>query len=156
MPSNCPSSPSAFNAEAFNVTEWMTQRYPDPPNDEDRERLKQCWGYTDCGDCHRSKGFCGWCALVRAFLTLTPYSPLSLTPHHMTPYSIHVNSATNCSCALFQPPIFPFLFLHLESSNLTLIVPNLPSSPHGPVEQDIPAALTHLLQIHLRNRPRAL
>jgi hypothetical protein len=70
MPSTCPSaSPRRANDASYNVTEDLIARYRDSPKD-DWDRLFECWGYQDCGDCHRSKGFCGWCAIVRAsFLT---------------------------------------------------------------------------------------
>ncbi|KAF2646900.1 hypothetical protein P280DRAFT_495124 [Massarina eburnea CBS 473.64] len=68
-------TPSA-NADAlFNVTEILQQRWGDG-SDANRERLELCWGYGDCGDCHRSKGFCGWCALSQTCLPL-PTDPLS-------------------------------------------------------------------------------
>ncbi|KAF2125437.1 hypothetical protein P153DRAFT_324741 [Dothidotthia symphoricarpi CBS 119687] len=84
MASKCP-SPSLRSADValLNVTELLHERYQDAPTD-DWERLVKCWGYNDCGDCHRSKGHCGWCAisgtclplpkdrLSRAFPLLTP------------------------------------------------------------------------------------
>ena len=33
-------------------------------NERDRDRLRQCWGVLDCGDCLRSQWHCGWCPLV--------------------------------------------------------------------------------------------
>jgi hypothetical protein len=50
-----------------NVTSLVLQRYQDSPKD-DWDRLVKCWGYLDCGDCHRSTGFCGWCPIVRFHL----------------------------------------------------------------------------------------
>jgi hypothetical protein len=65
MPSNCPAvSPHHVDDAFSNVTELIYQRYQDSPK-EDWERLKRCWGYGDCGDCHRAVGHCGWCAIVR-------------------------------------------------------------------------------------------
>ncbi|KAF1847743.1 uncharacterized protein K460DRAFT_276371 [Cucurbitaria berberidis CBS 394.84] len=59
----------------INITEVLHERYQDSPK-EDGERLKKCWGYNDCGDCHRSEGFCGWCAISQTCLPL-PTDPLS-------------------------------------------------------------------------------
>lgn len=65
MSSNCPAASAARNNDVFvNVTELIHQRL-ETSSDKDWERLKLCWGYLDCGDCHRSKGHCGWCAIVR-------------------------------------------------------------------------------------------
>ncbi|KAF2245840.1 hypothetical protein BU26DRAFT_399180, partial [Trematosphaeria pertusa] len=76
MTSNCPSISYADQQSAlFNVSEILQQRWEDSPKD-DRKRLELCWGYTDCGDCHRSKGFCGWCAISSTCLPL-PLDPLS-------------------------------------------------------------------------------
>ncbi|KAF2023617.1 hypothetical protein EK21DRAFT_105200 [Setomelanomma holmii] len=58
-----------------NVTDILLQRYKDSPKD-DWDRLFKCWGYTDCGDCHRSDGFCGWCPISSTCLPL-PLDPLS-------------------------------------------------------------------------------
>jgi hypothetical protein len=63
MSSNCLSRNSAHPDALLNVSTILQQRWEHSPKD-DRERLELCWGYTDCGDCHRSKGFCGWCPLV--------------------------------------------------------------------------------------------
>ncbi|PSN74393.1 hypothetical protein BS50DRAFT_567229 [Corynespora cassiicola Philippines] len=59
----------------FNVSEILQQRWENSPKD-DRKRLEKCWGYTDCGDCHRSDGYCGWCAISSTCLPL-PTDPLS-------------------------------------------------------------------------------
>lgn len=70
MSSNCPTaSVQRSNDASINVTELIHQRLQSSPKD-DWERLKQCWGYTDCGDCHRSKGHCGWCAISSTCLPL--------------------------------------------------------------------------------------
>ncbi|KAF2844956.1 hypothetical protein T440DRAFT_409117 [Plenodomus tracheiphilus IPT5] len=58
-----------------NVSALFEQRYADSAK-EDRERLRRCWGYTDCGDCHRSAGHCGWCAMSWTCLPL-PRDPIS-------------------------------------------------------------------------------
>jgi hypothetical protein len=65
MTSKCHSSPlrRANDDASYNVTELLLERYKDSPKD-DWDRLFKCWGYTDCGDCHRSDGFCGWCPIV--------------------------------------------------------------------------------------------
>lgn len=71
--SRCLSS-SAY-PEAGNVTvnaavaAILQQRYDDG-SEEERLRLRKCWGYDDCGDCHRSDGACGWCALSNTCLPL--------------------------------------------------------------------------------------
>ena len=54
---------------SINTTLLLEERQQFTPKD-DWSRLLRCWGQTDCGDCHRSKGFCGWCPIVR----LTPAS----------------------------------------------------------------------------------
>lgn len=76
MPSQCPFVTQTRHDKdaSTNVTELLLQRYQDSPK-EDGERLKKCWGYTDCGDCHRSDGFCGWCAISQTCLPL-PMDPL--------------------------------------------------------------------------------
>lgn len=51
-------------APAINVTSLIYERYQNAPKD-DWGRLLKCWGITDCGDCHRSNGSCGWCPIVR-------------------------------------------------------------------------------------------
>jgi hypothetical protein len=64
MPSNCPAISATRNDDqSMNVTELIHQRLHSSPK-EDWERLFKCWGYQDCGDCHRSEGHCGWCAIV--------------------------------------------------------------------------------------------
>lgn len=74
--SNCPSSGFVTTgSHAFNVSELLLHRWEDSPKD-DRKRLEKCWGYNDCGDCHRSVGFCGWCAISSTCLPL-PKDPLS-------------------------------------------------------------------------------
>ncbi|KAJ4993473.1 hypothetical protein SVAN01_01021 [Stagonosporopsis vannaccii] len=82
MPSQC-SIISQPDASSFNVTSILYERYQDAPKD-DWDRLFKCWGISDCGDCHRSNGSCGWCPisstclplptdrLSRAFPLLTP------------------------------------------------------------------------------------
>lgn len=69
--SKCPSVSlnDAANTQ-YNVTELLLQRYLDSPKD-DWDRLYKCWGYLDCGDCHRSDGFCGWCPMV-CFIPFLP------------------------------------------------------------------------------------
>lgn len=66
MPSSCATAlvGSIGAVASYNASGLFEQRYQDSPK-EDQERLKKCWGYLDCGDCHRSKGHCGWCAIVR-------------------------------------------------------------------------------------------
>ncbi|KAH4104519.1 hypothetical protein HBI52_222350 [Parastagonospora nodorum] len=68
--SKCPSISlnDAANTQ-YNVTELLLQRYQDNPKD-DWDRLYKCWGYLDCGDCHRSDGFCGWCPISSTCLPL--------------------------------------------------------------------------------------
>ncbi|KAH8731999.1 hypothetical protein GQ44DRAFT_698332 [Phaeosphaeriaceae sp. PMI808] len=77
MPSSCPTASASRGTDdtAYNVTEALLQRYQDSPKD-DWDRLFKCWGYTDCGDCHRSEGFCGWCPISSTCLPL-PTDPLS-------------------------------------------------------------------------------
>ncbi|OAL04415.1 hypothetical protein IQ06DRAFT_214215 [Phaeosphaeriaceae sp. SRC1lsM3a] len=71
MSSHCPSiSPARSRADAsVNVTELLLQRHQNSPKD-DLDRLLKCWGYLDCGDCHRSDGFCGWCPISFTCLPL--------------------------------------------------------------------------------------
>ncbi|EMD92164.1 hypothetical protein COCC4DRAFT_129925 [Bipolaris maydis ATCC 48331] len=70
MPSNCPASSAKRDNDALlNTTELFHQRLQKSPK-EDWERLKLCWGYMDCGDCHRSPGHCGWCAISSTCLPL--------------------------------------------------------------------------------------
>ncbi|KAH7135210.1 hypothetical protein B0J11DRAFT_517844 [Dendryphion nanum] len=66
---------TAGDTQLVNVTELLLQRWEDSPK-HDRKRLEKCWGYNDCGDCHRSDGFCGWCAISSTCLPL-PTDPLS-------------------------------------------------------------------------------
>ncbi|KAF1967457.1 hypothetical protein BU23DRAFT_602877 [Bimuria novae-zelandiae CBS 107.79] len=76
MASSCSAiSPPSSTDPLFNVTEILQQRWEDSPKDN-RERLELCWGYNDCGDCHRSKGHCGWCAISSTCLPL-PLDPWS-------------------------------------------------------------------------------
>ncbi|KAF1918689.1 hypothetical protein BDU57DRAFT_554132 [Ampelomyces quisqualis] len=78
MASGCPSMSVARANDAYsNVTELLLQRYQDSPKD-DLDRLLKCWGYLDCGDCHRSDGFCGWCPISYTCLPL-PNDTLSRT-----------------------------------------------------------------------------
>jgi hypothetical protein len=63
MSRNCGAPSRLIDSPLFNVTELYQQKWEDSPKN-DRKRLEKCWGYTDCGDCHRSDGFCGWCAIV--------------------------------------------------------------------------------------------
>lgn len=75
MSPNCP-APSARRDDyaLMNVTELIHERFQGSPK-EDWERLALCWGYSDCGDCHRSEGFCGWCAVVGSnSLVKSPHS----------------------------------------------------------------------------------
>ncbi|KAF2113598.1 hypothetical protein BDV96DRAFT_496129 [Lophiotrema nucula] len=76
MALNCPTivQPS-FDTSLYNVSEILQQRWDHSPT-HDKERLAKCWGYSDCGDCHRSDGFCGWCAISSTCLPL-PMDPLS-------------------------------------------------------------------------------
>ncbi|ORX97450.1 hypothetical protein BCR34DRAFT_577939 [Clohesyomyces aquaticus] len=73
MTSSCPAVSSTIDTSLFNVSDILTQRWEDSPKD-DRKRLELCWGYQDCGDCHRSKGFCGWCPIVSAIFRCLPAS----------------------------------------------------------------------------------
>lgn len=72
MPSNCPAATRSSVDALFNVTELLQQRWEDSPEDN-RKRLELCWGYDDCGDCHRSKGHCGWCAIVSLIISVNSY-----------------------------------------------------------------------------------
>ena len=65
MTPKCAAAPRTrdYDDASYNVTELLLERYKDSPKD-DWERLVNCWGYTDCGDCHRSDGHCGWCPIV--------------------------------------------------------------------------------------------
>ncbi|KAF2191823.1 hypothetical protein K469DRAFT_556602 [Zopfia rhizophila CBS 207.26] len=76
---------SALSTPLFNVSELLMQRWQDSPKD-DRKRLELCWGYQDCGDCHRSEGFCGWCAISSTCLPL-PLDPLSRAFPLLSPVS---------------------------------------------------------------------
>jgi hypothetical protein len=69
MTQNCGAPSRLIAAPLFNVTEVYQQRWEDSPKD-DRKRLEMCWGYTDCGDCYRSDGHCGWCAIVSVHFLL--------------------------------------------------------------------------------------
>ncbi|OAG04869.1 uncharacterized protein CC84DRAFT_808176 [Paraphaeosphaeria sporulosa] len=75
MAANCPAISRSSWETLFNATEILHQRWEDSPEDN-RKRLELCWGYNDCGDCHRSKGHCGWCAISNTCLPL-PMDPLS-------------------------------------------------------------------------------
>ncbi|KAL5436126.1 hypothetical protein PMIN06_010950 [Paraphaeosphaeria minitans] len=75
MTSNCPAISPLSSETLYNVTEILQRRWEDSPEDN-RKRLELCWGYNDCGDCHRSKGHCGWCAISSTCLPL-PMDPLS-------------------------------------------------------------------------------
>lgn len=72
MPSQCPTMSVARSRDdaSLNVTELLLQRQQNSPKD-DLDRLLKCWGYLDCGDCHRSDGFCGWCPIVRLHLIIS-------------------------------------------------------------------------------------
>ncbi|KAH6638990.1 hypothetical protein C7974DRAFT_387665 [Boeremia exigua] len=82
MSSRCSSNAQSL-ASSVNVTALLYEQYQNAPKD-DWDRLLKCWGISDCGDCHRSKGSCGWCPisstclplptdrLSRAFPLLTP------------------------------------------------------------------------------------
>ncbi|KAH9882633.1 hypothetical protein J1614_000869 [Plenodomus biglobosus] len=59
----------------INASALFEQRHANS-GEEDRARLRKCWGYTDCGDCHRSEGNCGWCAISGTCLPL-PRDPMS-------------------------------------------------------------------------------
>ncbi|PVI04318.1 hypothetical protein DM02DRAFT_518944 [Periconia macrospinosa] len=69
MSSNCLLGPRQSLHAQYNISAILQQRWEHSPKD-DRERLELCWGYNDCGDCHRSKGFCGWCPLSQTCLPL--------------------------------------------------------------------------------------
>jgi len=69
MSRNCGAPSRLIDSPLFNATELYQQKWEDSPKD-DRRRLEKCWGYTDCGDCHRSDGFCGWCAIVSLYFLL--------------------------------------------------------------------------------------
>ncbi|KAF1962553.1 hypothetical protein CC80DRAFT_512696 [Byssothecium circinans] len=75
MTSGCPTKRYSNTDAVVNVTAILQQRWEHSP-DDDKKRLELCWGYSDCGDCHRSDGFCGWCALSQTCLPL-PTDPLS-------------------------------------------------------------------------------
>ncbi|KAF2203793.1 hypothetical protein GQ43DRAFT_239674 [Delitschia confertaspora ATCC 74209] len=64
------------SVEQFNVSEVRSQRWENSAK-EDRKRLELCWGYLDCGDCHRSKGFCGWCPISSTCLPLPTHPQIS-------------------------------------------------------------------------------
>lgn len=91
MSRSCPSvTYSLSDASFYNVSELLIERWEDSPKD-DRKRLEKCWGYNDCGDCHRSDGFCGWCAIVSLHLlfdrtTCRPFlRNILLFAHHICP-----------------------------------------------------------------------
>ncbi|KAF2800425.1 hypothetical protein K505DRAFT_345250 [Melanomma pulvis-pyrius CBS 109.77] len=75
MPQQCGAPSRLIDSPLFNASELFQQRWEDSPKD-DRKRLEKCWGYMDCGECHRSDGFCGWCAISSTCLPL-PMDPLS-------------------------------------------------------------------------------
>jgi hypothetical protein len=103
MPTNCPSAGLYALDPLFNVSDILQQRWDQSPK-EDRKRLEKCWGYNDCGDCHRSDGFCGWCALVSFRLHL---------PVHV---SLILQTVTN-----------------LSSSSYRFVLTRIPASlPHAP------------------------
>ncbi|KAF2465219.1 uncharacterized protein BDR25DRAFT_270741 [Lindgomyces ingoldianus] len=76
MTSGCASLRATIEDPLFNASDMLRERWEDSPKD-DRRRLELCWGYQDCGDCHRSNGSCGWCAISSTCLPL-PLDPLSL------------------------------------------------------------------------------
>ncbi|KAF2744906.1 hypothetical protein M011DRAFT_448206 [Sporormia fimetaria CBS 119925] len=71
--------PQLYHDSASNVAKQVNKslqtRWENSPK-EYKQRLEKCWGYTDCGDCHRSEGFCGWCAISNTCLPL-PTDPVS-------------------------------------------------------------------------------
>lgn len=71
MSSQC-STIAPTEAALTNVTSLIYERYQDAPKD-DWNRLLKCWGISDCGDCHRSNGSCGWCPIVSDAFTRYPY-----------------------------------------------------------------------------------
>ena len=73
MSSNCPATSAKRDDASTNVTELIHGRLQSSPK-EDWDRLLKCWGYDDCGDCHRSEGHCGWCAIVRTHFVHLPFS----------------------------------------------------------------------------------
>lgn len=82
MSETCMGSVHGGKAEISSQAQaYIKQRYQDSPKN-DRDRLMKCWGYIDCGDCHRSEGFCGWCAIVS--LTVRPCPLSASTLHNLT------------------------------------------------------------------------
>ena len=73
MPSNC-ASIAHSNTFPINVTSLLYEQYQNAPEDE-WDRLYKCWGISDCGDCHRSNEFCGWCPIVSNPLHLLAFYP---------------------------------------------------------------------------------
>ncbi|CAI6306138.1 unnamed protein product [Periconia digitata] len=70
MSMNCPSAAYKQSEAPSSLSLHLLQeRWESSPKD-DRHRLELCWGYNDCGDCHRSDGFCGWCPLSQTCLPL--------------------------------------------------------------------------------------
>ncbi|EUC34931.1 hypothetical protein COCCADRAFT_92176 [Bipolaris zeicola 26-R-13] len=89
MPSNCPATSVTRDNGAFiNTTELFHQRLQKSPK-EDWDRLKRCWGYMDCGDCHRSTGHCGWCAISSTCLPLPLDDAFSRTFPLLSPIRHH-------------------------------------------------------------------
>lgn len=89
----------------------IQQRYYDSPKD-DRDRLMRCWGYTDCGDCHRSEGFCGWCAIVSspfshvACVDLATFNNLISSLPHVSRYPEILFPKLSLYCRPFAMLIF--------------------------------------------------
>ncbi|KAF2703418.1 hypothetical protein K504DRAFT_463480 [Pleomassaria siparia CBS 279.74] len=69
MAQRCGAPSRLIDSPPFNATQLYEERWGDSPKD-DRNRLENCWRYMDCGDCHRSEGFCGWCAISGTCLPL--------------------------------------------------------------------------------------
>ena len=89
----------------YNATE-VFERYQDAPK-EDRDRLKICWGFADCGDCHRSEGHCGWCGIV-------------CTPKHTLSATFRVQNLGGINSTFVRPLGYCFeivVCFHCESSN---------------------------------------
>jgi len=109
MPSNCPATSAKRDDDASKtVTELIHQRLQSSPKD-DWGRLFKCWGYDDCGDCHRSKGHCGWCAIVcsHPLHQLVMHSPLGNRELSLTPFN-SPRRAFPCLRTLYQKLFLSF------------------------------------------------
>ena len=101
MPSsNCPAPSAKRDDDALtNVTALIHDRFQSSLK-EDWERLMLCWGYSDCGDCHRSEGFCGWCAVVGSVFSFL--NPLLRPPHGNAVISDSLNPLSIVFSMLFD------------------------------------------------------